>query len=55
MHQAPNLKEMSLEMLLPGISVNTSATDYCPVKQLQLKRFNGARWELFGPIRSAAK
>jgi branched-chain amino acid transport system substrate-binding protein len=55
MHQATNLKEMSLEMLLPGISVNTSATDYCPVKQLQLKRFNGARWELFGPIRSAAK
>ena len=41
MHHAGSLKDVRLPMLLPGISLNTSATDYDPVKQMQLMRFNG--------------
>ena len=41
-------------MLLPGITINTSATDFCPIKQMQMQKFNGERWELFGPIMSGA-
>ena len=37
-------------MLLPGIKVNTSPTDYFPLEELQMRRFNGERWEPFGPI-----
>ena len=37
-------------MLLPGITINTSATDFAPVSQLQLMRFKGEKWELFGEI-----
>jgi branched-chain amino acid transport system substrate-binding protein len=37
-------------MLLPGIRVSTSPTDYYPVQQLQLMRFNGKRWERFGDV-----
>jgi len=37
-------------MLLPGITVSTSPTDYWPVKQMQLKQFDGTRWVPFGEI-----
>jgi hypothetical protein len=37
-----------LALLLPGIRINTSPTDYRPMKQLQPMRFNGHNWELFG-------
>ena len=37
-------------MLLPGIKINTSPTDFYPIKQMQMMRFNGERWELFGPV-----
>jgi hypothetical protein len=37
-------------MLLPGIKVNTSPTDYYPVQQLQLMRFDGKRWVRFGDL-----
>lgn len=37
-------------MLLPGIRVNTSPTDYQPVKQLQLVQFDGKRWVRFGEL-----
>jgi branched-chain amino acid transport system substrate-binding protein len=39
-------------MLLPGIKVNTSATDFYPIEQMQMMQFNGERWELFGPVLS---
>jgi branched-chain amino acid transport system substrate-binding protein len=50
MKQAANLKNIQLELTLPGIVVNTSPTDYRVNKQLQMMKFNGERWELFGPI-----
>jgi ABC-type branched-subunit amino acid transport system substrate-binding protein len=50
MKQAANLKDFRTEMLLPGIMVNTSPTDFAPISQLQLQRFKGERWELFGDV-----
>jgi branched-chain amino acid transport system substrate-binding protein len=50
MKQAASLKDVNLGMLLPGIKVNTSPTDYFPLKELQMRRFNGEGWENFGPI-----
>jgi branched-chain amino acid transport system substrate-binding protein len=49
MKQAANLKDLELGMLLPGIRINTSPTDYFPVEQMQMSRFNGDHGELFGP------
>ena len=50
MKQATSLKDVVLDLSLPGILANTSPTDYRVNKQLQMMRFNGERWELFGPI-----
>jgi branched-chain amino acid transport system substrate-binding protein len=50
MKQAANLKDLELGMLLPGIKINTGPNDFAPVKQMQMMRFNGASWELFGPV-----
>jgi len=50
MRQATNLKDVTGDLTLPGMSINTSPTDYRVNKQLQMTRFNGQRWELFGPI-----
>ncbi len=50
MRQAANLHHLELTMLLPGITVNTSPTDFAPVKQVQMKRFDGERFIPFGPI-----
>ena len=50
MRQATNLRDLELPMLLPGIRVNTSPTDYFPVQQLQLMRFDGKRWVRFGDL-----
>jgi len=50
MKQAANLKDFRTEVLLPGITINTSPTDFAPISQLQLMRFKGERWELFGDI-----
>ena len=50
MKQAGNLKNLELPLLLPGIRVNTSATDYDPVEQLQLMRFDGKEWVRFGEV-----
>jgi branched-chain amino acid transport system substrate-binding protein len=54
MKQAANLKDLRLGLLLPGIAINTSPTDFAPIKQMQMMRFNGERWELFGPVMSGA-
>jgi branched-chain amino acid transport system substrate-binding protein len=53
MKQAASLKDYVPDTLLPGISINTSATDFAPIKQLRLMRFKGERWELFGDIISS--
>jgi branched-chain amino acid transport system substrate-binding protein len=50
MKQATSLKDVRLDLLLPGMVVNTSPTDYHVIKQVQMMRFNGERWEGFGPI-----
>ena len=50
MRQAANLKDLELPMLLPGIKINTSPTDYYPVEQVQLTRFDGTRWVRFGEM-----
>jgi branched-chain amino acid transport system substrate-binding protein len=52
MRQAANLKDVELPMLLPGIRVNTSPTDFYPIEQVQLMRFDGKTWVLFGEILS---
>ena len=53
MKQAASLKDFRTEMLLPGIKINTSPTDFAPISQQQLQRFTGERWELFGDVISA--
>jgi ABC-type branched-subunit amino acid transport system substrate-binding protein len=50
MKQAANLRDFECDLLLPGIKVNTSPTDYYPLEQLQLIRFNGERYEALGPV-----
>src|SRR3981189_2373852 len=50
MKQAANLKNFTSDMLLPGITINTSPDDYFPIEQMQLMRFNGEVWELFGDV-----
>jgi branched-chain amino acid transport system substrate-binding protein len=50
MKQATSLKNVVIDLALPGIVANTSPTDYRVNKQLQMMKFNGERWELFGPI-----
>jgi branched-chain amino acid transport system substrate-binding protein len=50
MKQASNLKNFEPAGLLPGIKINTSATDFYPIEQLQMMRFKGESWELFGPV-----
>jgi ABC-type branched-subunit amino acid transport system substrate-binding protein len=50
MKQAASLKGYSSTNLLPGIKINTSATDFAPIEQLQLMRFKGQQWVLFGDI-----
>jgi branched-chain amino acid transport system substrate-binding protein len=53
MKQAAGVTDLELGGLLPGIKVNTSATDFAPLSQLQLMRFKGDTWERFGDIISA--
>ncbi|MEA2930600.1 MAG: branched-chain amino acid transport system substrate-binding protein [Hyphomicrobiales bacterium] len=50
MKQAANLKNVTHPMLLPGITINTSEKDFYPIEQMQMQKFNGERWEMFGPI-----
>jgi branched-chain amino acid transport system substrate-binding protein len=50
MKQAASIKNLELGGLLPGIKVNTSATDFAPVKQLQLQKFEGETWTRFGDV-----
>jgi ABC-type branched-subunit amino acid transport system substrate-binding protein len=53
MKQAANLKDFRTEVLLPGIKINTGPDDFAPISQLQLMKFNGEKWDLFGDVISA--
>ena len=53
MKQAANLKDFRTTNLLPGITINTGPIDFAAIKQLQLRRFTGETWELFGPVLSS--
>jgi branched-chain amino acid transport system substrate-binding protein len=53
MKQAASLKDFTPDTLLPGIKIDTSATDFAPIAQLRMMRFKGETWELFGDIISA--
>jgi branched-chain amino acid transport system substrate-binding protein len=54
MHQAATIHDLKLPMLLPGITVSTSAGDFAPIKQMQLEKFDGGTWKLFGEVISGA-
>ena len=54
MKQAANLDAVKMPMLLPGITLSTSATDFAPIKQMQLEKFDGTTWKLFGEVISAS-
>jgi branched-chain amino acid transport system substrate-binding protein len=50
MKQAASLKDFTTDTLLPGVTINTSPTDFAPIEQLQMMRFKGEQWVLFGDI-----
>ncbi len=50
MRQAASLKNYEVDVLLPGITVTTGPNDFFPVEQMQMRRFTGETWELFGPV-----
>lgn len=49
MKQAASLKDFVPDTMLPGVKINTSATDFYPIEQLRLMRFTGEKWDVFGP------
>ena len=51
--QATSIHDLRTFALLPGITVSTSADDFAPIKQMQLQRFDGTTWQLFGGVISA--
>ncbi|MGY3031535.1 ABC-type branched-subunit amino acid transport system substrate-binding protein [Bradyrhizobium sp. USDA 4354] len=53
MKQAASLKDFRTEVLLPGIKINTGANDFAPISSLQLMKFKGDKWDLFGDVISA--
>jgi len=53
MRQAANHQKLKVPLLLPGITVNTSPSDYYPIQAVQLSRFKGETWELFGDVMHA--
>ena len=55
MRQAASIKDLSLPLLLPGVKINTSPTDFYPIEQEQLARFDGERWVRFGPLFDASR
>ncbi len=53
MKQAASLKSVQIDTLLPGITVSTGPNDFAPIEAVQLQRFDGKRWELFGDVMAA--
>jgi branched-chain amino acid transport system substrate-binding protein len=54
MKQAASIHDLKLPMLLPGIAISTSASDFAPIKQMQMEKFNGNTWQLFGEVISGS-
>jgi branched-chain amino acid transport system substrate-binding protein len=54
MKQAASIDDLKLPMLLPGITVSTSADDFAPIKQMQLQKFDGTTWKLFDEVISGS-
>jgi branched-chain amino acid transport system substrate-binding protein len=54
MKQVASLKDFSVPLLLPGIKINTTPTDFAPIKQVQMGKFDGQRWSLFGELITGA-
>ena len=54
MKQAANLTDLEVPVLLPGIKVNTSPTNFHPIRQMQLQKWDGKSWKLFGSVLSGA-
>jgi hypothetical protein len=54
MKQAASLHNLKLPMLLPGITLNTGADDFDPIKQMQLEKFDGTTWKVFGDVISGS-
>ena len=52
--QAANIHDLELPLLLPGIKLNTSPTNYYPITQLQLTKFDGKSWVRFGDVLSGS-
>jgi branched-chain amino acid transport system substrate-binding protein len=53
MKQAASFSKFKVPVLLPDITISTSATDFYPIQSVQLQRFKGESWELFGDIMAA--
>jgi branched-chain amino acid transport system substrate-binding protein len=53
MKQAASFQKFRVPLLLPGITVSTSPTDFYPIQAVQLQRFKGETWELFGEVMHA--
>ena len=53
MRQAASMKGWRVDTLLPGITITTSQDDFAPIQSVQLQRFNGKQWELFGEVISS--
>jgi branched-chain amino acid transport system substrate-binding protein len=54
MKQAASIGDLQLPMLLPGIIISTGANDFRPIKQMQLQKFDGTTWQLFGDVISGS-
>jgi branched-chain amino acid transport system substrate-binding protein len=54
MKQGAAIHDLKLPMLLPGIVLSTSETDFAPIKQMQLMKFDGTTWQLFGDVLSGS-
>jgi branched-chain amino acid transport system substrate-binding protein len=54
MKQAASLHDLKLPMLLPGITLSTGPDDFGPIKQMQLEKFDGTTWQLFGEVMSGS-
>ena len=54
MKQAAGMHDLKLPMLIPGITITTGADDFAPIKQMQLMKFDGNTWQLFGEVISGS-
>ena len=50
MKEAANIKDFGVPVLLPGMTLNTSPTNYSPIRQMQLARFDGESWRPYGEL-----